>query len=255
METQMINQGMDYEIINAVDGSSYEKSKVSWLCDKFCTNTMIGCMLSHIKCWEYIVEKDLDYALILEDDVKLQDDVVKESKKLIDSVKNDTWDIILIGCFLCKYEDNDFVSKFIMKTGRLFEKAEDKPYNDVLYTPFTWSGTHSYIVSKEGAIKMLEKVKGKASYHVDYIISRFDIKTLAAIKKLAYQNADAEESHNASSMSFLNFKKLDHGDLDIDFIMTMPMMSIFNYKVNSIRVIYLVFIIILMIAIRFIKKK
>lgn len=33
----------------------------------------LGCYLSHIKCWQKIVDEQLDYALILEDDFKLSD--------------------------------------------------------------------------------------------------------------------------------------------------------------------------------------
>lgn len=54
----------------------------------------LGCYLSHVRCWQKIVEEQLDYALILEDDFKLTEsfnDFENIFSKLID------WDYIRIA--------------------------------------------------------------------------------------------------------------------------------------------------------------
>ena len=124
------------------------------------------------------------------------------------------------------------------------QEASDKAYNDLLYVPRSWGGMHAYMLSNRGARKLLEKLP-KASYHVDFQIAHTDIKTLAARKKLATQRANAEESHNATSIPMLNIIKLDHGELDLDFVLTMPGMQIFGVKITLLLVLQILAVLII----------
>ena len=69
--------GLEYQCVDAVDGKSCapkileqhyspEINRKTW--HRPLTPGEIGCYLSHIDCWERIVDSQLDFALILEDD-------------------------------------------------------------------------------------------------------------------------------------------------------------------------------------------
>jgi glycosyl transferase family 25 len=84
---------IDFEFINAVVGkkidlrndprvnySAVEKYP-GWL-----THGMIGCALSHIYCYNKIIEKGLDFAIIFEDDIILDEminDIIENVKKMV----------------------------------------------------------------------------------------------------------------------------------------------------------------------------
>ena len=76
MKSQFTEQNIDHEVIKAVDGSKHDMSNVTNMCKMICTKSMIGIMLSHISCWQYIVDNNLKSAIILEDDVILEDNFV-----------------------------------------------------------------------------------------------------------------------------------------------------------------------------------
>lgn len=247
IKSQFLEQAIDHEVIKAVDGSKHDMTNVTDMCKMICTKSMIGIMLSHISCWQYIVDNNLESAIILEDDVILEDNFVASAGNLIKSLKyedKNSWELILLGCFLCTYSGNDLLTKFIMKVNNPMQEASDKAYNDLLYIPRSWGGTHAYMLSNKGARRLLEKLP-KASYHVDFQIAHTDIKTLAARKKLATQRADAADSHNATSIPLLNVVKLDHGELDLDFILTMPGMQILGVKITLLLVLQILLVLII----------
>src|SRR5438477_11440696 len=57
---------------NAVYGKDLKKDMIKKIttpfCNRFCSDFMIGCWLSHYTLWQWIVKKNLDNVLILEDD-------------------------------------------------------------------------------------------------------------------------------------------------------------------------------------------
>ena len=248
---QLSSQKIDHVIMKAVDGSKHDMSGVTEMCKMVCTKSMIGIMLSHISCWKYIVDNNLDKAIILEDDAIIENNFIEKSQELVDSIRQedkDKWELILLGCFLCSYNGNDLLSKIIMKINNPTKSAVDKKYNDLLYVPSSWGGTHAYMLSNKGARKLLLKLSD-ASYHVDFQMAHTNIHTLAARKKLATQNADASESHNTSSIPWVNVFKIDHGELDADFILTMPIGQILGVKITAFLILQIIaFAIVLYIA-------
>lgn len=90
---------IDYEIVNAVDGSLMtheEKSKLFDI-DKFekryskkADNGAVGCALSHQKCFKKIINSSDNYALIFEDDMIVKTDlkqILEDTKTLYESNK------------------------------------------------------------------------------------------------------------------------------------------------------------------------
>lgn len=81
IETQLQNlrwKGSRIEAVQMVDGK-------------------IGCTLSHIKCLQMAIEKNLDYIIILEDDIEFLNPSIflQNFHNCLNSLSN--WDVILIG--------------------------------------------------------------------------------------------------------------------------------------------------------------
>ncbi len=96
--------GLSFQRVSAVRGSdlgSEEKAKVYNLknnlekYDKVLNDGEIGCYLSHAECWKQIIEDELDYALVLEDDAILTDELPLYIEKLAASCLE--WDYIRLS--------------------------------------------------------------------------------------------------------------------------------------------------------------
>lgn len=78
VEAAMADVPADVERVSAVDGRLLTDkwqylSRWMYLThepDKFNIMPAIGCFLSHRKCWQHVVDNDLPYALVLEDDTR-----------------------------------------------------------------------------------------------------------------------------------------------------------------------------------------
>lgn len=99
-EDQLIAQNFKCERISAIRGSNLTKVHIQQAYDeaankKHYMKTMsvgeIGCYLSHRAAWQKIVNENLDYAIILEDDCKLEDNF-KKLPTLIEQLSG--WDYI-----------------------------------------------------------------------------------------------------------------------------------------------------------------
>lgn len=102
-KVQLDSLGMPFERISAVDGTKLtEAEKACFDQDKAkkryhydLTWGEIGCYLSHIRCWQRIVDEQLDYAIVLEDDQKLTPDFAKVHDVLAKLERN--WSFIKLG--------------------------------------------------------------------------------------------------------------------------------------------------------------
>lgn len=72
---------IEFVRIDAIDGSTLSPQQINRVYDphlntrqyhKSLTNGEIGCYLSHLKAWQYIVDNQLEFAIILEDDFMVQ---------------------------------------------------------------------------------------------------------------------------------------------------------------------------------------
>jgi glycosyl transferase family 25 len=145
-----ILKGIDFSFFNAVDGSFMNNNQLD-LYERYITpNSMtkgeVGCFLSHILVWEKIKNQNIKNSLVLEDDIK-----VKNSWDNIFSILNSKhinhFDIIMVGhC----HEP---------------EKGELVETNDhyAIHKTTRALCTHAYIISYNGACKLLEHIKNKKS--------------------------------------------------------------------------------------------
>lgn len=160
-----------YKIINAVDGKNMSPEDIA-LKDKYIKTDLnpgqIGCFLSHLKLWHYIIDNNIPDAVILEDDiVKLFNintiiDLIHNSQNL----KN--FDIIYIGH---EYEKQNEPR---IKVEEIYEESlqDEYIYNPdntkihpdkkiVFYKSTIPYGTHAYIITKSGAQKLLDYIDSR----------------------------------------------------------------------------------------------
>lgn len=148
IKSQLDEFKLEYERIPAVDGKLISSSNKMYDSSKNRTHFHInmskgeiGCYLSHIKCWKKIIDEKLDYAIIIEDDVKILQDLSK-IKELLNANLFPEWDYIKIG------------ETPIRRNSRVVKKIED--YSIVKYSKKVPTGAFGQIVSYEGSKKLLE---------------------------------------------------------------------------------------------------
>lgn len=95
--------GLDYEIIDAVDGQELDsvdyKERLnddffSLITGRRLLSSEIGCYLSHYKLWERMTEQKISRALILEDDATWDDDLKQVIADVLSA--NWEWDVCLL---------------------------------------------------------------------------------------------------------------------------------------------------------------
>ena len=101
VKTQLDGFKADYERVEGIDVSklsegeldkyySYSKNRKTY--PKPLTRGEIGCHMAHIKCWEEALRRNLDFAVVLEDDISI-DDRFPEALKFLESHPSG-WDFI-----------------------------------------------------------------------------------------------------------------------------------------------------------------
>lgn len=176
IESRLNNLGIkNYEIIKAVDGrelpedlSNVYNKEESIKIHRELKKTEVACSLSHIKIAKKIIEQDLDYAIILEDDAELTIDFKNFLKDF--SLEQNMFDFLILGSF----SSNEFFNgklKTAVAPYKLIEK-ESITYIDNIefvignttahktYYPSQKldyvHGTHAYMLSNAGAKKLIE---------------------------------------------------------------------------------------------------
>ncbi|MDO6775165.1 glycosyltransferase family 25 protein [Shewanella sp. 3_MG-2023] len=148
MQQQLEQLNIEFERVPAVYGKDLTSEIVSNVYDrklnllkynKELSLGEIGCYLSHIKCWEYIVSQELDFAVILEDDAVISNELIFFMDKLKDFIG---WDYIKI----CKsHKHKKVYDNFDLSLGCALHKAYKFP-----------ASNRGQIVSICGARKLLE---------------------------------------------------------------------------------------------------
>lgn len=99
---QLESYDLPFERVDAVDGDALTPTAISKLYNfeessyhKHMTSGEIGCYLSHVRVWQKIVDEQLDYAVILEDDILLQDNI-QEGLAALQTIQ-EPWDLIKLA--------------------------------------------------------------------------------------------------------------------------------------------------------------
>lgn len=157
--TQCERLGIKPIFIDAVNGKNLSNSEISQYCNQEKAKKLygrelllgeIGCALSHKRIYQKIVDENIPYAVILEDDATLEKDFSIVVKKIM--TVSLSWELILLGHYksnlkslkspISLWRKHRLNSKFIL--GRLVDFG---------------FGTHGYMITLEGAKKLLSELK------------------------------------------------------------------------------------------------
>lgn len=156
MEEQLQAQGIQAEFLDAVNGRQMsEVERQSHLNDKKMKEigwklspAEIGCALSHLKVYELMVERQLPYAIILEDDIELAGDFAA-------LFQADTFKQIEQG--VPAHEPHVVQLSYVRRAYRYgFTDVAGTRYMRVRSYSATWS-TAAYIITLPAAKKLLEE--------------------------------------------------------------------------------------------------
>ena len=239
--------GMQLTRIPAVYGKSYSRKELKRFtskgCAYFCPKSAIGCAMSHRRAWQTIVDKNLESALILEDDAYPLPRFEEKLKNVWSQVPKD-WDIVYLGGRM-----RDFPS-LLKGSGLKFSEYISK---NVMIPGFPFTA-HAYAVSNKGAKKILEKTN-PVRYHIDFHLAMIyqknrDINVYTLKPELIRQIDNTEYSDN----QFSTFKPIDTilknfriGDEGLDNIANVCLFSIGDFDFTGGRI----FIVILLIVITY----
>ena len=217
-------EGLDYEIFWGVDGESLNLShlqdsnlysadlaKKKSSSNSPLTRGEIGCALSHRKIYEDILSNNYEKALILEDDLVVNEKASSTISKALEELP-DNWELLYLGYL--ENADGITLSKrvlitFLIPLVNLFKKNKYdperlrrkfyRPYSENIEISGKHSGSHAYGVSKEGAKKLLEfqtpviqaSDNAKGEMCIDGSLNAYRLKTQAF-----YQNRELPTTIN-----------------------------------------------------------
>jgi len=158
---QLDELGIDFEIFPATDGARLSPSELAQYDEQYVIGQIarpmspseVGCYLSHVRIWKKMVEEDIPWAVVLEDDVDIHDDLTG-ILAAIDTIPF-KWDFIRLAGLgptpslrLCDLNDNVELSVLLQGA----------------------SGTQASCISRTGAQKLLDHatplIRGTIDDHV-----------------------------------------------------------------------------------------
>ena len=93
IESQLAAAGFHAERIAGIDGDKLPEFLLSYFPHSLLSPGEIGCYASHLLVWRTIVERDLPHALVLEDDVQIENDAAELVDELL-RVLPQGWDYV-----------------------------------------------------------------------------------------------------------------------------------------------------------------
>lgn len=205
---------LSYEFFDAIDGKQLTIEAIRQLCNKSInlklSRAEIGCAASHISVYKKIVQENLPFALIMEDDFVITENfnrIIAEIKNFVSAQKKPT--IILLNA----NHGTRYFRKSIVKIGR---------YG--LHKTLAARRAEGYIINQSAALyfsDILSPIKYEADYWSYFIYKYSQVQYISCIPHLVEQNArnlnsDIEherikyEKKGTRSLREINFKKLTY---------------------------------------------
>jgi len=114
----------------------------------------IGCALSHLLCYQHIINNKIEKCLILEDDVLIDADILSKIKLMEDNKKiPPDFDILFLGCDSYQYYFNYLL--YISSPALYIIKKNT--YDNEFKKVGRFSGLYGYILTLNGAKKIMNK--------------------------------------------------------------------------------------------------
>lgn len=229
IESRLANLGIkNYEIIKAVDGkelpediSDFYNKQASIKLHRQLTLTEIACALSHIQIAKKIIEQELEYAIILEDDAELTLDFKNFLANF--NLKPNLFEFLILGSFssnqffnnktktiispyaLTEKESITYLDKVELNIGNISAHKAYYPSQKLDYV----HGTHAYVISYAGAKKLIElnfPVVVEADNIWNYYIDKCNILfTNPILVHRQHEDSDIRDERNQFVDNFENY--------------------------------------------------
>lgn len=198
ISSQLDSMGLRYSFFDAVNPSQneyyqsfYRKDEVVRVFNRELTNGELGCNISHHLIYRDILEKKINYALILEDDAILSTDLKELVLSLLEGEIK--WDVILLG--YSKVNKKEYQKMSIQNPiGKFIFKYKNYRIGKVAknYTV----GTVGYLISNLGAKKMVDSnlIGSCLADDWEYFEKQAKLKIFHCRPFLVYENYEFFES-------------------------------------------------------------
>lgn len=149
---------MPYERIVAVDHRDLSSDKMHQYYDtergfkegRQLTSAEIACFLSHIKCWKKILEHNIPFAYVFEDDAMLSieaKDIFREVNSVVSQYKISEASVVLFS-HTKYYKNSNLVIK--LKNGTALYESYGAPFC-----------AHAYLITRDAIERLLTKMSGQ----------------------------------------------------------------------------------------------
>lgn len=143
MECLLAASGLDVEFLTAVDGAALDRAGLSGSdASTQLSNGELGCYLSHVKAWQRVVQDNLSFALILEDDVDAREHLASVCGEL--ERLPIEFDMIRLSSIM------PVAGTEVVKLSK--EHSLILPHKNP-------SGAHGYLISRRGAARLLDRFR------------------------------------------------------------------------------------------------
>lgn len=187
------------------------------------TSGAIGCALSHRSIWEKIANENIRNALILEDDIRINENLYDKLEVYKKYFPKD-YDIIYLG-----YHDVSI-------------KHNKGSYNDIFYKSGSVYGLFGYIVSKKGAKKLLNIFP--ISYQIDTVMSMYspymNTYMLKENYRLIYSDPSQDSKEFGTDIQFRKYEpynnvnsKISNCNLNNIFLITIILLLVLYLLIND----------------------
>lgn len=143
--------------VSAVDGNSIKDRPY------FISGFIYGCLLSHRKVWDIVVNTNKP-AVVLEDDCEPLEGFEEKLPLLLQTLPDD-YDVAVLG-YIASDVRGDYMLTAL--TAPLMKRRCMRRVNEDWYVPGIFFGTHCYLISPQGARKLLAN---RLDYHADFVLS------------------------------------------------------------------------------------
>jgi GR25 family glycosyltransferase involved in LPS biosynthesis len=194
-------------------------------------DSVLGCAMAHIKTWKTFLSTNKPYCMIFEDDAIFEDNFKKKFDLCLRHLPND-FDIFYTGCFY----NNNFTSKNM---------------NEYIKIPDFFFATHSYMISRNGAIKLLKYIDNNIYTHIDMMIYMLflqkKINVYSTIERLVYQTSSDNRQisfNNSNNFPLIIDYLLSCIEIDkkvtLNFLFFIPIYQINGYIINASTFLFLI---------------
>lgn len=160
MEKLCAQHKLNCQFIEAVYGKDldeetlakvYNKKESIDLIGRELTKGELGCALSHISIYKHMIDKNINQAIIFEDDINIKEDL----SSIIQNINTlpDNWELVLLGYFKGSVEKEKLVKSYL----RFRKKITDK--HKLVRLTQTASGAHGYLINLNGAKKLIKALR------------------------------------------------------------------------------------------------